>query len=270
VLALLVVLALILITASFGGSGGGALHSVQSGFLDVLSPIETGASKALTPVHDLINWVDDVDHASSQRDAYRKQLARANATIAKLEADGYAKAAASKLERFDSTLALGANGPVDATVIGEPNGLWVSHATINAGSADGVHVNDPVFSPDGVIGTVTTTAADSSVVTLINDPSSGVEGRDAASRQLGMVVAKPGSPGELELQDIEQPGQVKVGDLVVSAGWQSTHDASFFPAGLPIGTVTSVDASAATATVAPAADLGSLENVQVLTQIPST
>ena len=65
VLALLVVLSLILISASFGGSGGGPLHTVQSGFLDVLSPVETGASKALTPVHDLFNAVGDVFHASS-------------------------------------------------------------------------------------------------------------------------------------------------------------------------------------------------------------
>jgi rod shape-determining protein MreB len=75
VLALLVVLSLILISASFGGSGGGPLHTVQSGFLDVLSPVETGASKALTPVHDLFNAVGDVFHASSQRDKLRKQVA---------------------------------------------------------------------------------------------------------------------------------------------------------------------------------------------------
>ena len=44
VLGLLVALSLILLTESFGSRTGGGLHSVQRGFLTVLSPIEDGAS----------------------------------------------------------------------------------------------------------------------------------------------------------------------------------------------------------------------------------
>ncbi len=47
VLALLVVLSLILLTAYFGESSEGGLHSVQRGFLTVVSPIQEGANKAL-------------------------------------------------------------------------------------------------------------------------------------------------------------------------------------------------------------------------------
>jgi rod shape-determining protein MreC len=266
VLALLVVLSLILITASFGGSGG-PLHTVQSGFLDVLSPVETGASKVLTPVHDLIHWVDDVANASSQRDALRKQLAHANSELAALEAQTHASTDATGLHHLDSTLHLYPDGPVNATEIDQPEGLWVSNITINAGSGAGVKVNDPVIDPDGVIGLVTTVAADSSVVTLINDPSSGVAARDASSREQGLVVPQPGSPGQLELQYVSRPGEVKVGDLIVTAGEQ--HGASFFPPDLPIGTVTSVaTSSTGTIGVVPAADLTSLDHVQVLTAVP--
>jgi rod shape-determining protein MreC len=266
VLALLVVLSLILITASFGGSGG-PLHTVQSGFLDVLSPVETGASKVLTPVHDLIHWVDDVANASNQRDALRKQLAHANSELATLEAQTHASADAASLHHLDSTLHLYPDGPVNATEIDQPEGVWVSNITVNAGSGAGVKVNDPVIDPDGVIGVITTVAADSSVVTLINDPSSGVAARDAASREQGLIVPQPGSPGQLELQGVSRPGEVKVGDLIVTAGEQ--HGASFFPPDLPIGTVTSAaTSSTGTIGVAPAADLSSLEHVQVLTSVP--
>jgi rod shape-determining protein MreC len=266
VLALLVVLSLILITASFGGSGG-PLHTVQSGFLDVLSPVETGASKVLTPVHDLIHWVDDVANASSQRDALRKQLAHANNELAALEAQTHASADAAGLHHLDSTLHLYPDGPVNATEIDQPEGVWVSNITINAGSGAGVKVNDPVIDPDGVIGTVTTVAADSAVVTLINDPSSGVAARDATSREQGLIAPQPGSPGQLELQYVSSPGEVKVGDLIVTAGEQ--HGASFFPPDLPIGTVTSAaTSSTGTIGVAPAADLSSLDHVQVLTAVP--
>ena len=59
VLALLVVLSLILLSAYFGEASGGGLHSVQRGFLTVVSPIQNGANKALKPVRDMIGWFGD-------------------------------------------------------------------------------------------------------------------------------------------------------------------------------------------------------------------
>lgn len=268
-LALLVVISLILITASFGGSGGGALHTVQSGFLDVLSPVETVASKALTPVHDLISAIDDVVHASSQRDQLRRELAAANKRIASLEAGKHAASDAAKLRHLDSTLQLAPDGPVNASVLKQPAGIFVSNITIDAGTSSGVHTNDPVIDPDGVIGIVTNAAASSSIVTLINDPSSGVTARDAVSREFGVIAQKPGSPGELQLQDVSDPSTVKVGDLIVTAGEQNTSGASFFPADVPIGIVKSAASTVGgIITVSPSANLGALDSVQVLTAVP--
>jgi len=73
VLALLVVLSLILLTAYFGESSDGGLHSVQRGFLTVVSPIQEGANKALKPVRDLFGWFGDTLHAKSQLAEVRKQ-----------------------------------------------------------------------------------------------------------------------------------------------------------------------------------------------------
>jgi len=270
VLALLVVISLILISASFGGSGGGPLHTVQSGFLDVLSPVETGASKALTPVHDLFNWVGDVFHAASQRDRYRSRLAAADKEIIALQAQAHANADAVKLARLDSRLALAPDAPVAASVIGQPESLWVSHVTINAGSGDGVAVDDPVIDPDGLIGAISEVAADSAIVTLLNDPSSGVAARDSSSRETGLIGPQPGSPGALVMSLVSRPSEVRVGDLIVTAGERDTQNASLFPPNIPIGQVTSVPSTGSaggTIIVAPAADLTSLDNVQVLTKV---
>ncbi len=270
-LALLVVLSLILISASFGGSGGGPLHTVQSGFLDVVSPVETGASKALTPVRDLFNLVGDVFHASSQRDAARREVARLQHQLAAADAALAASRDATKLHRLDSTLALEPDAPVDASVVSQPESLWVSHVTINAGSGDGVSVNDPVIDPDGLIGTVTEVAGDSAIVTLVNDPTAGVAARDGSTREVGVIGPASGSPGLLWLTFVSNPSEIRVGDLIVTAGERATHGASLFPPGIPIGTVKSVPSAASasgTITVTPAADLTSLESVQVLTRVP--
>ena len=74
VLALLVVLSLILLTAYFGETPSGGLHSVQRGFLTVVSPIQDGANKALKPVRDLFGSIDEVFHAKSQNAELRKQV----------------------------------------------------------------------------------------------------------------------------------------------------------------------------------------------------
>ncbi len=74
VLALLVVLSLILLTAYFGEAPSGGLHSVQRGFLTVVSPIQDGANKAVKPVRDLFGWFGSTLKAKSQNAELRKQL----------------------------------------------------------------------------------------------------------------------------------------------------------------------------------------------------
>src|SRR5271169_6291439 len=73
VLALLVVLSLILLTAYFGESADGGLHGVQRGFLTVVTPIQEGANKALKPVRDLFGWFGDTLSAKSQRNQLRRE-----------------------------------------------------------------------------------------------------------------------------------------------------------------------------------------------------
>ena len=59
VLGLLVGVSLILLTAYFGESPSSPLHTVQRGVVEVLSPVQEGASKALKPVRDVAGWFSD-------------------------------------------------------------------------------------------------------------------------------------------------------------------------------------------------------------------
>ena len=76
VLALLVGISLILLTAYFGESPSSPLHNVQRGIVQVISPIQSGASKVLSPVKDIAGWFSDTLQAKSQRDQLRKQVAK--------------------------------------------------------------------------------------------------------------------------------------------------------------------------------------------------
>src|ERR687889_2063514 len=74
VLAGLVVLSLGLLTAYFGESTGGPLHSLQRGVTGVMAPIQEGASRALKPARDLFGWFGDTIDAKKERDQLRKQV----------------------------------------------------------------------------------------------------------------------------------------------------------------------------------------------------
>ncbi len=103
-LVLLVALSLILLTAYFREAPGGGLHSVQRGFLTVISPIQDGANKALKPVRDLFGWAGDTLHAKSQRDQLRKQVERLQAQLIAKQSDERSYAELLKLVHLDSAV----------------------------------------------------------------------------------------------------------------------------------------------------------------------
>jgi rod shape-determining protein MreC len=268
VLALLVALSLILISASFGSSSSSGLHTVQAGFLDILSPIESGANKVLTPVHDLINWVGDVFNAADQRDRYRKRWLAAESELARLQTAVRNSANAAAIQHADDEANLASDRPITANVNAGPENLFVPQIVIDQGSGAGVRVGDPVI--DGpLVGTVSEVAADSAKVTLISASSAAEDAVDNRSSVVGQIKPDPGNTTLLELVYAD-PTKVKVGDQIVTAGDTLTGGASLYPPSLLIGTVKSVPPpgnSTGTITVAPAADLGALETVQVLTRV---
>ena len=76
VLALLVAASLLLLTAYFGESPNSPLHTIQRGIVQVVSPIQKGASYVLSPVRDLSDWVSQTLHAKSQNSVLQAKLQR--------------------------------------------------------------------------------------------------------------------------------------------------------------------------------------------------
>ena len=134
-LALLVASSLLLLTVYFGESAGGGLHSVQKGVLEVVSPIQEGASRALKPVRDLAGWFGDTLDAKGDVDDLRKQNAQLRAqSVAGTEAvrqNGQLQG----LLGLDGSKALQGTQPVTARVIGQDPTIWDSRIQIEIGRA---------------------------------------------------------------------------------------------------------------------------------------
>jgi rod shape-determining protein MreC len=266
VLALLVVLSLLLLTAYFGESGGGSLHGVQRTFLTVVSPIQDGANKALKPVRDLFGWFGDTLHAKGQRDELRKQIDRLRPELIAAQAEKRTYQQLLALYRLNR-LGISSYRPVTATVVGKSPNIWYSTVTIDKGSPDGVHVNDPVVNGEGLVGKVVAVEPDGAQVDLITDSSMGVSARIGTSTATGIVQPKVGNPNDLLLQYLPANTHANKGEYVVTSGTVAGRDDSLYPPGLLIGQVTSENEESAykSVNVHPIANLHNLDVVEVLT-----
>jgi rod shape-determining protein MreC len=267
VLALLVVLSLILLSAYFGEAPSGGLHSVQRGFLTVVAPIQDGANKALKPVRDLFGWFGSTLKAKEQNAELRKQLATVRQELTTKQSDEGSYRELLKLYHLDTALSLADYRPLTATVIYQSPNVWYSTIVIDHGSSAGVRVNDPVIADGALIGKVTRVVSDGALVSLITDSEVEVSAKISATGEPGMVQPEVGEPGRLLMQYLPSTSSVVPGDYVVTSGTISSKGESLFPKGIPIGQVisTSEQSGFKSVEVSPLADLHGLDVVQVLT-----
>jgi rod shape-determining protein MreC len=271
VLALLVGVSLILLTAYFGESPSSPLHTVQRGIVEVLSPVQEGASKVLSPVRDIAGWFSDTLRAKSQRDQLRKEVATLRQKLDYYQSEAIQNAQLTKELGLDQSIGTANYHSVGANVIGRDPTLWYQTVTIDKGSDDGVALNDPALGDGALVGDVTTVDPSVSIVTLITDHSYAVAAQvNDESGDTGVLVPAVGNPNELLLQDLPNQASIVKGDQVVTAGFKSGPLQSLYPAGIPIGQVSNADQNQLynndQVQVSPSADLRHFDQVQILTR----
>jgi rod shape-determining protein MreC len=266
VLAVLVACCLVLLTAYFGESASGGLHTVQRGAMEVLAPVQEGANRALKPFRDFFGWFGDTLDAKKERDALRVERDRLRQQVARLEMERSENEELRGLLSFNRTTDY---QPVTARVYVRSPSTWYSTVQINKGSSDGVRVNQPVINGAGLVGKVESVSDGNAVVMLLTDQQFGVSARAVKAREPGAVLPAVGAPGDLLLDLVPRAKRVKPGDQIITSGTVSERLPSPFPRGLLIGTVTRVEGDGEldrTIHVEPAADLRRLDIVQVLTR----
>jgi rod shape-determining protein MreC len=270
VLVVLVAASLILLTAYFGESSNGSLHSVQRTAMGVLSPIQQGANRVLKPVRDLFGWFGDTIHAKSQRDQYKREAEAYRAKLAQTELALGQKAQLDKLQTQDTTGGMQKYAPVQAHVyLRSPNAFY-QRLSITAGTSEGVHAGDPVIDGGGLLGVVLTATGGSAVVSLVTDQNFSVSALAGSSREPGSVQPAIGAPGDLLLNMVQDSTGVHGGDLVYTSGTVQSRLEDRYPPGILIGTVKRIDPGTGDLDrrihIKPAADLRHADIVQVLTQ----
>ena len=155
---------------------------------------------------------------------------------------------------------------MDTYVIGSSSVDWTSTLTIDRGSIDGVEVGMCAVTANGeVVGLITEVGSNYSIVKTVLDSSLEISGTIASSGYNGIVTGAyiTGQEGMLRMDYLPSSSIIRNRDQVVTAG------STVYPRNLILGYV--VDAGfndtgvVKYAILEPAADIGSLEQIFVIT-----
>jgi rod shape-determining protein MreC len=128
-------------------------------------------------------------------------------------------------------------------------------------------VNQPVLSPEGLVGRVVVVAGHYAKVQLITDRAAAVGAMALRTRRQGVVRGSARDPGfGLELDYVPLQADLRAGDRIVTAGIDG-----IYPRGIPVGTVASVEPGGQLfhkIRLTPAVDFGSLDQVYLLEHEP--
>ncbi len=268
VVGVLVVLALALITLSFRSSG---LTAVQDAGSTVLRPFQVAAERIARPFRDAGGWLAGLVDAKSENRRLKQQ-------VDDLRNQVYANQDAALQNDELRKLLLYVDSPrypkdydyVATSVISPPQSRYEQTVVIAAGSRDGVRVDYPVVTADGLVGKVTAVGSSVAKVVLLTDEASAVSAADLQQPgAAGIVKHGQGAADTLILDRVGKEQLVVEGDPIITAGSPAgTKLPSIYPRGIKIGVVTSVGQKDTDLykqiQVQPFVDFSSLRSVLVL------
>jgi len=232
--------------------GAGSLFLPLFGLAGSAQQLAGAAGDAVIPRRELLRLLEGARRENQQLRFQAKQLeetARENARLRQLLGWQHQTAWKLKLARV---------------VLREPANWWRT-VQIDLGSRDGLRINLPVLTPDGLVGRVSSVSLTRAQVTLLGDPNCKVSARvENETRDAGII----GAAGPLEMEFVElgylsRNASLKPGQQVATSG-----EGGIFPPGIPVGRiidVQSVDYGSRTeARVRLAAKLHALEEVWVM------
>ena len=255
---LLLVTAFALLTIDYHSNGSSSpLHPLEKLVAGVAGPGESAVNSLVKPLTDEVHFGKPPDKVAE----LQKELDAAKSLAETAQNDH------RQVEQFDQLLGWPPYYVMrmkPARVVGEGDPLSGSESvTIDMGTRDGMHLNMTVVTGLGLIGNVIAVQATTSTVELLTDPDITVRVKNTRTNVEGFVKGR--DDGDLNLTQISQTSDIRVGDLMVTKG--SENNQPYVP-DVPVGKVIHVDsipgAATHTAVVQPFASFDQLDIVAVI------
>jgi rod shape-determining protein MreC len=144
-----------MITVYFRESSDGGLHNLQSAGASALRPFQVAAERVARPFRDAYGYFDGLVTAKSENKRLRAELRRVR------QIDIQNSTAVAELRDLKAQLQYreGPTFPSDYTGVAAQVLTYSTHfgdeITVDAGSSEGIHLDDPVATAEGLVGHVT-------------------------------------------------------------------------------------------------------------------
>jgi len=265
----LVLLSLGLVTVYLRESSDGALHGAQRIGVSVLTPFEVAGERVARPFQDAWGWTSDLFNAKDDNAKLRAENRQLRAAaIENQTARQENEHQRNQLNYIEGTEFPKDFKPVVTRVIVQPQTVYHQEIMVAAGSSNGVRVNDPVVTDEGLVGLVSEVTPDAAKVRLLTDDTSAASAQDIETGATGIILRGSTPDAPLVLDRVSKDQRVEENDAVVTAGSQFGKYPSLFPRKIPICTVTSVSQrdvdSFKTVQCSPLVDFSALQDVIVL------
>ena len=230
----------------------------------VLAPIRSGVSQLTDEAGKFYNYIFNYESLQTENERLKKELAE-------IQDDARnAEAVARENERLRALLNLQESDEeftfVDGYIIAWSSNEWSNTITINRGSNSGIQQNMCAVTANGeLIGLVSEVGPNYAVIKTVLDSSIEISASISGSGYNGMVKGgySTDSPDKLRMNYLPSAATIHINDQVVTTG------STVYPRNLILGYV--IDAGfddtgvAKFALLEPAADIGSLEQVFIVT-----
>ena len=238
-LGLLLLAGFILITVDAQGGKPGAhgpLNRARTVAASVLGPVERGASSA---THSVGSVFDGWGHSASDTARIKSLQQQVDTLEGQVETGAQARSAAAQLAALEKITTVGGLSTVPAQLVAlspTQDGSW--SATLDAGSRDGVAVDQTVLTGAGLVGRIASVGPSTSTVLLAIDPDSVLGVRLSGSGPIGTAVGQ--DPRDLRVEFFDPQLKLTVGQPVLTLG---SADASTSVPGVPVGVISKVVAT---------------------------
>lgn len=230
----------------------------------ILTPIRTGVSKLTDKAEQLYNYIYNYESLAAENAALKARIAELE------ENERYAADITRENERLRDILELKNSREdfvlVDGYIISRSSQEWSRTVTIDTGSNAGIAAGMCAITANGeVVGLVSEVGTNFAVIRSVLDPALEISGTIAASGYNGMVQGETSTGGRelLRMDYLPSAAVIRNNDQVVTSG------STLYPRNLILGYVVDADFDdtgiAKFAILKPAVDLGSLEQVFIVT-----
>ena len=235
----------------------------------LMTPFRYAGNLLTSQAENIYTYIFEYESLKTENEALRKQVSQME-ELAR-EADSVARENDRLRDILDMQRTHEEYFLVDAYIIAWSSTDWTNTITINRGTASGIEVGMCAITSDKeVVGVVTEAGADYAVVKTVLDSSLEISATIASSGYNGMVTGDyvGGRKDMMRMKYLPSSAVIRNNDQVVTSG------SAVYPRNLVLGTV--VDAGfddtgvAKYAVLEPAAEIGKLEQVFILTSFTTT